>query len=147
MTLAKDKKPQEHNGFETGHKMSQNDPEMLLLNEDGTEFPQSKDKNPTRRMALPVGVWAKLQQIKLRNPVRVGEEAEKNFFMEKDYDIIILTNRTIRIKLKSPRQGHVYTPLENVIYYQVTKDAAFEKRFQEASDTGPSGVETQENAA
>lgn len=137
MTQVKDK-PGQKLIVESGHIQSEYDPKMLLLNEDGNVYPQNKTE---RRMALPVGVWAKLASIKTYSPVRVGEESEKNFFMSRDYDIIILTNRTVRIKQKFPKRGHVYTPLENIVYYQVNADAAFEQRFQESSNESAPGIE------
>lgn len=109
------------------------DPDLMNPDEDDTE------RRPGRRPTLPVGVWANLASVKVKDAVRVGSESERIFFPAETYELQLLTNRTIKIKSRAKESNHCYVPLENVGCFQVERDAAFERRFEKTGGKSSEG--------
>lgn len=116
------------------------DETTVMLNEDGQEIPPRIDR-PSRRPLLPVGVWARLEGVRCKRDgaVKIGNKSEQLWFHTKDYDMLLLTNRTIRVVDRATNQ-HAYVPCENVAYFHVLKDAAFERRFEKTGDKDAEGT-------
>ena len=91
---------------------------------------------PARRPLLPVAVWAQLKSINLKDAVKCGNINEKFYFDTKEFLILLLTNRTVKIKNRDRSDYHCYVPLENVRSFQVERDLQFERRIEKASDEG-----------
>lgn len=109
------------------------DEEMLLMNEDGRTIRRAG--NESKKPLLPVGVWAKIESLRVNVAVRIGTNSERTFFSSKEFNMLLLTNRTVRIKSRgNTNVVHAYVPLENVCYYSVELDAAFEARFAKDSE-------------
>lgn len=88
---------------------------------------------PMSAPPLPVGVWATLKSLKLVNTARMPNGTEKLWYSAPDYKILLLTNRTVKIR-DVARAVSVYTPLENVVSYEIDGGSAFEDRIQQESD-------------
>lgn len=81
------------------------------------------------RYTLPIGIWAQAQCASVVKAVKCGSENEKNFFSEPNYQILILTNRTVKIRSRNKPENHLYAPFENISSYQLMRDVNFERRL------------------
>lgn len=99
---------------------------------------------------IPIGVWLLLKSVWVAQAVKVGGDGERVFYGDKDYEILLLTNRTVKIRTRGRKsEAHVYVPLENIRSFEALNDTSAHDRIKAASAASTAGVgeEGEDNSA
>lgn len=81
------------------------------------------------RPLIPVAAWGKAKSCRFVTAVRMGKKGDQTFVTDEHYDLVLMTNRMMRIADKS-RSFCVYVPLENIGYFEVDPNTPYERGFQ-----------------
>lgn len=91
--------------------------------------------------AAAVSVWAHLKNLWVMSAVKVGRDGERAFFNDNEYELLLLTNRTVKIRTRGKLQeSHIYVPLENVRSYEALGDESVHTRIKAASRESSTGA-------
>jgi hypothetical protein len=81
------------------------------------------------RPLIPVAAWGKAKSCRFVTAVRMGKKGDQTFIVDEYYDMVLMTNRMMRISDKS-KTFCVYVPLENIGYFEVDPNTPYERGFQ-----------------